>query len=174
VTAALNADTSLTATFSLIQHSLTVSTSGAGAVTSSPAGIDCGATCVASFLGGTTITLSANPAPGSVFASWHGACQGTGRCEVALGADRFITASFAPNPPPPAQCEDGIDNDANGRIDFPADPGCSASTDNSEAGGVITGPLQCGKGHVERHERCVKQHSKKHHKRTGQNRGGRK
>ena len=28
------------------------------------------------------------------------------------------------DPPPPAQCADGIDNDGDGLIDFPADPGC--------------------------------------------------
>ena len=32
-----------------------------------------------------------------------------------------------------AQCSDGVDNDGDGRIDFPADPGCSSSTDDSEA-----------------------------------------
>ena len=31
-----------------------------------------------------------------------------------------------------AQCSDGVDNDGDGKIDFPADPGCSSSTDDSE------------------------------------------
>ncbi|MFH0977908.1 MAG: hypothetical protein V1837_01265 [Candidatus Woesearchaeota archaeon] len=31
-----------------------------------------------------------------------------------------------------AQCKDGVDNDGDGRIDFPSDPGCSSKTDNSE------------------------------------------
>ncbi len=30
------------------------------------------------------------------------------------------------------QCNDGIDNDSDGLIDYPADPGCSSSTDNDE------------------------------------------
>jgi hypothetical protein len=30
------------------------------------------------------------------------------------------------------ECEDGIDNDGDGLIDFPADPGCTSPTDNSE------------------------------------------
>ncbi|MDB4959211.1 MAG: cell surface receptor domain protein [Myxococcales bacterium] len=34
------------------------------------------------------------------------------------------------NPMP--QCSDGIDNDADGMIDFPADPGCTAADDDSE------------------------------------------
>ncbi|MGH2697875.1 MAG: hypothetical protein ACRDJL_01575 [Actinomycetota bacterium] len=33
---------------------------------------------------------------------------------------------------PKAMCSDGIDNDDNGLIDFPADPGCSSPEDNDE------------------------------------------
>lgn len=33
-----------------------------------------------------------------------------------------------------AQCSDGVDNDGDGRIDFPADPDCTGPTDDSEAG----------------------------------------
>ncbi|MDQ4049951.1 MAG: hypothetical protein M3131_11320, partial [Actinomycetota bacterium] len=32
-----------------------------------------------------------------------------------------------------AQCEDGRDNDGDGRIDFPDDPGCTSPNDDSEA-----------------------------------------
>lgn len=32
-----------------------------------------------------------------------------------------------------AQCSDGVDNDGDGRIDFPADPDCTGPTDDSEA-----------------------------------------
>lgn len=32
-----------------------------------------------------------------------------------------------------AQCSDGIDNDKDGNVDYPADPGCSSATDNSES-----------------------------------------
>jgi len=35
-------------------------------------------------------------------------------------------------PPALAQCEDGIDNDTDGLIDFPADPGCIDALDNDE------------------------------------------
>jgi Tol biopolymer transport system component len=30
-------------------------------------------------------------------------------------------------------CSDGVDNDGDGRVDFPADPGCRSATDNNEA-----------------------------------------
>ncbi len=37
-------------------------------------------------------------------------------------------------PPPPApQCDDGIDNDSDGLIDFPADPGCTNADDDTES-----------------------------------------
>lgn len=35
--------------------------------------------------------------------------------------------------PPPLECSDGTDNDGDGAIDFPADPGCTAASDGSEA-----------------------------------------
>ena len=61
-------------------HTLTVAKAGTGSgtVTSSPAGINCGATCSASFPAATVVTLTAAPAAGSTFAGWSGACSGTG------------------------------------------------------------------------------------------------
>lgn len=38
----------------------------------------------------------------------------------------------------PAQCADGKDNDGDGLIDYPADPGCQFSNDNTEGGGSYT------------------------------------
>src|SRR5262245_46419032 len=51
---------------------------GSGTVTSSPAGIQCGSTCSAPFRSGATVTLTASPAAGSVFAGWSGAITGLG------------------------------------------------------------------------------------------------
>ncbi len=78
---------------------LTVDKAGleaAGAiVTSSPAGIDCGATCTASFEGGTVVTLTTTAA-GSVIDGWSGVagCSGTDDCTVTLDDDATITASY--------------------------------------------------------------------------------
>ena len=63
-------------------------------MSSSPAGISCGASCSAAFAGGTSVTLTATPASGSTFASWSGACSGTGTCSVTLDVDRSVTATF--------------------------------------------------------------------------------
>lgn len=43
-------------------------------------------------------------------------------------------------PPPPKACGDGADNDGDGSIDFPADPGCSSLDDNDETNGAPPPP----------------------------------
>ena len=53
-------------------------------------------------------------------------------------APRPPTNRRAPNPPPAAQCSDGIDNDNDGLTDFPNDPGCSSTADNSEGNKTLT------------------------------------
>jgi N-acetylneuraminic acid mutarotase len=93
----LSTDRDVTAVFAMTSATLTVSLTGAGdgMVSSSPAGIDCGATCAASFPIGRVVTLTASPARGSAFAGWGGACSGTGTCIVTLDAARTVTAGFA-------------------------------------------------------------------------------
>lgn len=68
---------------------------GQGTVTSAPAGVSCGTTCTAPFAAGTSVTLSAAPAPGSVFAGWSGACSGTGACIVPMTSAQSVVATFA-------------------------------------------------------------------------------
>src|SRR5258708_1795933 len=87
---------SATATFAPITYTLAVSVGQGGKVTSSPAGIDCGATCSASFNSGTPVTLTATPASGSVFQGWGGACTGTGACGLIMDAGKSVSATFAP------------------------------------------------------------------------------
>jgi lysophospholipase L1-like esterase len=75
---------------------LTVSKAGTGAgtVTSSPAGINCGATCSANFTSGASVTLTAAATSGSTFAGWSGACTGTSTCTVSMTQARAVTATF--------------------------------------------------------------------------------
>ena len=82
-------------------HAIIVTRSGAGtgSVTSSPAGIDCGATCSASLIEGTQVTLAAAATSSSRFTGWSGACSGTDPCTIALRADAFVDAGFEPLPP---------------------------------------------------------------------------
>jgi hypothetical protein len=88
---------SVTATFEPLD-TLTVMTAGKGKgkVTSMPAGIDCGATCMASYARGSAITLTPMADATSAFTGWMGACTGTGKCVVTLDAAKMVTASFEP------------------------------------------------------------------------------
>ena len=92
----VNAATSVTATFTLVPMTLSVTKggTGAGTVTSTPAGISCGATCSQTLTPGTAVTLTATPAAGSTFAGWSGACSGTGPCNVTINAAVSVTATF--------------------------------------------------------------------------------
>ncbi|HEU4780844.1 MAG TPA: cellulase family glycosylhydrolase [Steroidobacteraceae bacterium] len=67
---------------------------GTGTVTSSPAGINCGTTCSASYTSGASVTLTPAADSGSTFAGWAGACTGTGVCTVSMTAARAVTATF--------------------------------------------------------------------------------
>jgi uncharacterized repeat protein (TIGR02543 family) len=93
---AMDGAKSVTATFAANTYALTVSLAGngSGSVSSSPAGIACGADCAESYSHGTVVTLTAEPAPGSTFAGWAGACGGTGVCTVTMDGEKSLTATF--------------------------------------------------------------------------------
>src|SRR5215210_4680996 len=73
---------------------VTLAGNGTGTVTSSPAGINCGATCSSTFVLGTTVTLTATPSGLSTFAGWSGSCTGTGSCVVLVDDAESVTATF--------------------------------------------------------------------------------
>jgi hypothetical protein len=74
---------------------------GTGTVTSSPAGINCGAACSANYPQDTIVVLTAAADPGSVFTGWSGGgCSGTGTCTVTLSTATTVTANFNLLPPP--------------------------------------------------------------------------
>jgi hypothetical protein len=93
----MNASKTCTATFNLIvqNFSLSVAKTGDGTVTSAPAGISCGTDCSEAYNSGTSVTLTAIPAPGSNFIGWSGACSGTGTCTLSVTANTSVTATFA-------------------------------------------------------------------------------
>lgn len=80
-------------------RTLTTSVSGSGAITSAPAGINCGTTCSASYASGASVTLTAVPSSGHTFAGWGGACAGSAACTLTMSAARSVTAAFTANPP---------------------------------------------------------------------------
>ncbi|HEY3758824.1 MAG TPA: beta-propeller fold lactonase family protein [Solirubrobacteraceae bacterium] len=68
---------------------------GAGEISSSPAGIACPETCSYAYELGTQVELSASVNAGSRFLGWEGAgCSGTGACGVTVGSETTVTASF--------------------------------------------------------------------------------
>jgi hypothetical protein len=95
-----NTSTTVTAEFASIaatppQEGLHVVVNGAGTVTSSPLGINCGSACSTAYSIGTQVTLTATPAAGTLFAGWSGACTGTGTtCVVSMTAAKSVGASF--------------------------------------------------------------------------------
>jgi len=83
--------------------------SGEGSVAASAGGIDCGATCTATYARTTetasSVTLTAAAVTGSTFAGWSGACSGSAAtCVVTMDAARSVEATFAagtsPTPSP--------------------------------------------------------------------------
>lgn len=82
-------------------RALTVARTGAGSVTSSPAGVSCGSTCSAHFADGEAVTLTAVPDAGMRFTGWTGGCTGQADCTVTLSAAASVTATFEPAPEAP-------------------------------------------------------------------------
>ena len=77
-------------------YPLTVTVSGNGTVTSSPAGISCPVTCVANFAPATSVTLTETPAA-TTFSGWTGDCSSSGTnptCNLTLSAAHAATATF--------------------------------------------------------------------------------
>ena len=104
----------VTATFDLVERSLTVDTDGSGS-----GSVSCdGGACAAAYPHGTEVALTASADSGSAFVGWSdGGCSGTGSCVVTLEADTTVTATFdeeeeegdgggsTPLPPtPPPRC----------------------------------------------------------------------
>ena len=78
-----------------VSLTVTKSGTGSGTVTSSPAGINCGSTCTASYNSGTVVTLTAAASGGSTFSGWSGGgCSGTGACSVTMNAAATVAATF--------------------------------------------------------------------------------
>ena len=91
-----NASVTVTASFSLATYTLTVATSGPGTVTSTPAGINCGSVCSATYPNGTLLRLTATPNKNGVaFTGWGGGCSGSSStCAVSVNAATAVAAAF--------------------------------------------------------------------------------
>ncbi|MEM1081492.1 MAG: hypothetical protein AAGH65_07905 [Pseudomonadota bacterium] len=126
---------SVTATFNLQPVTLNVllDTPGgaAGTVVSDPAGINCPGDCQQSYPPGSSITLTATPAPGSQFNLWGGICSTSSGpvCTATLNMNGGTTAQFVLVDTDPVLSVSvtgpGRITDSTGAIDCPGT--CSAS-----------------------------------------------
>src|SRR5437773_4960150 len=93
----MTAAKSVTATFTAQRFTLTVNRAGTGSgtATSSPPGINCGATCSAAYDSGTVVTRAATPAAGSTFSIWS-RCNTVSCtiCTLTMTAAKSVTATF--------------------------------------------------------------------------------
>jgi hypothetical protein len=97
VTVIMNSNKSVTAIFNILLYTLTIIKSGigTGTVTSSPSGIDCGATCSYQFVDGTSVTLTATPDSGTIFGGWSGDATDTNSIvTITMNSDKSVTATF--------------------------------------------------------------------------------
>ncbi len=76
-------------------RSLSVTLGGSGSGSVSGSGIDCPGDCAETYANGTQLTLTATPDPESTFTGWSGACSGTGECNLTMGANKTVTATFS-------------------------------------------------------------------------------
>ena len=96
--AAVTGDCTVSTTFAIDTHTLTVARTGTGTgtVTGMPGGIDCGVDCEATFEAGTPVTLTAQPAPPAIFRGWQGCNFSSGpQCSVTMNRSREVTALFS-------------------------------------------------------------------------------
>jgi hypothetical protein len=74
------------------RFSLTITTTGSGIVSVSPAGT--------SFDSGSTVTVTANPETGETFNGWSGALSGSNATEtIIMGSNKSVSAAFSANKP---------------------------------------------------------------------------
>ena len=86
-TITMDSDKTITATFTRIQHTLTVNTTGNGSVNLSPAG--------GTYDEGTTVTLTATPDTGWEFSGWSGDLSGTTNpATITMDSNKTVTATF--------------------------------------------------------------------------------
>ncbi len=98
----VDGDATVNAAFAPKQYPLTVSSiklgTATGTISSTPAGINCGADCTENYDYGTSVLLYVTPTAGMVFGGWTGACKGLGTCAVTVNQATAVGAIFGEQP----------------------------------------------------------------------------
>jgi len=68
------------------------------------------------------------------------AAASTGRIYWAQVFSTSTSGGSTPAPPPSYACSNGQDDDGDGKVDYPSDPGCASSTDNDEFNSATPSP----------------------------------
>ena len=130
----LSSNRSVTVDITAGQFDITVikAGSGSGVVSSDYGAINCGATCVETYVNNSLITLTAAPSAGSVVSSWAGVSCEVGsnlpnQCQVLAGpADKIVTVTFVQAYPlsvSKSGTGDGVVSSADGGINCNSDCG---------------------------------------------------
>jgi phospholipase C len=88
----VSSDQSVSATFDPAPPQLTVTLSGQGTVTSTPAGINCPTVCTATFNDGDNVTLTASAGIGFRFSGYNGACSSF-ICQLTLSNTQEVNVN---------------------------------------------------------------------------------
>ena len=89
-------------------------------------------TCSATYASATNVTLAAEPAPGSRFDGWSGACQGPGDCALTVSGDVAVTARFTSTScPVPDDCHEPFVDASGACVPVPKPDG--AACDDGDA-----------------------------------------
>ena len=80
--------------FESTTYDLAVTLAGTGGGEVTATGIDCGSDCDQTYIEGTQVTLTADPADYSTFTGWSGDCTGTGNCTLTMSENKDVTATF--------------------------------------------------------------------------------
>jgi hypothetical protein len=77
-------------------NAVVVTKSGNGSISSSDKLVSCGNKCAAAYNAGSAVTLTANPASGTLFTGWTGACSGNQlTCTATVNGQTNVGANFA-------------------------------------------------------------------------------
>lgn len=91
--------------------------------------------CLSSLLAaGSSYTVSFSLPTNAPVGTWHAIYEPDSTYTFYSSNFNVTSDSCTHNcePPPPGQCSDGIDNDGDGKVDYPADTGCSSRSDTTE------------------------------------------
>jgi hypothetical protein len=122
---------------------------GKGRVTSTPAGIDCPATCTMNVEAGSTVSLSPAPDASSGFIGWGGGCTGPGDCRVTPTVDTTVWTNFELTNPAVNPCDGIAAPDEVPRAQYVVQSGATCLPGLGDAQGTLAFPVSFNPGNTD-------------------------